>query len=183
MWTVSGSAILAPTGINMRIDWGRSFFSNVNSDVTARLRSGISCKRGRTINSAILGRTGAGVMQFQLDNHDGLYDLENTNSVLNDLIQPGIIVQLRDGRHPLWTGVLDSIPTRYDDNAGEHRATVTAYGIYSTLREAEVSGWQLGAGDDGTSLLHPLGDGWHLRPTRGDWILPHDLLVGSRKAP
>ena len=77
-------------------------------------------------------------MSFQLDNSDGLYDLENTASSLHGLIEPGILVQLRDGGNVLWTGVLDSIPTAYDDNAGQHRATVTALGIYSTLRDATV---------------------------------------------
>ena len=38
----------------------------------------------------------------------------------------------------MWTGVLDSIPTEYDDIAGQHRANVTALGIYSTLRDATV---------------------------------------------
>ena len=121
------------------MDWGRSFFSRDESDVTARIRSGVSASRGRTINSAILGRTAAGSMSFQLDNADGLYDLENTSSTLHGLIDPGILVQLREDGEPMWTGVLDSIPTTYDDRSGEHRAHVTAWGVYSTLREATVS--------------------------------------------
>ena len=137
-WTVTGVAILPPDGINIRMDWGRSFFSNDESDVTARMRSGVSCRRGRTVNSAILGRTAAGSMSFELDNADGLYDLENTSSPLHGLIEPGILVQLRDGGDNLWSGVLDSIPTTYDDSSGQHRASVTALGIYSTLRDATV---------------------------------------------
>ena len=138
-WTVTGAAILPPSGINVRMDWGRSFFSLDESDVTARITSGISASRGRTTNSAILGRTAAGQLTFQLDNSDGLYDLENTSSSLHGLILPGILVQFRDGGEPLWTGVLDTIPTTYDDRSGQHRAHVTAWGVYSTLREATVS--------------------------------------------
>ena len=52
-------------------------------------------------------------------------------------MRPGIRVQLRDGGTELWTGVLDSIPTRYSET-GQHRAIVTAYGIWSTLRETQV---------------------------------------------
>ena len=138
-WTVTGAAILPPSGINVRMDWGRSFFSLDESDVTARITSGISASRGRTTNSAILGRTAAGQLTFQLNNSDGLYDLENTSSSLHGLILPGILVQFRDGGEPLWTGVLDTIPTTYDDRSGQHRAHVTAWGVYSTLREATVS--------------------------------------------
>ena len=137
-WTVTGAAILPPAGVNVRIDWGRSFFARDEANVTGKIRSGISAGRGRTINSAILGRTAAGSMTFQLDNSDGLYDLENTSSPLHGLIEPGVLVQLRDGGEPMWTGVLDSIPTEYDDDAGQHRAHVTALGIYSTLRDATV---------------------------------------------
>ena len=99
-WTVTGTAILPPVGENVRIDWGRSFFSRTESDVTARVRSGITCRRGKTVNSAILGRTAAGSMSFSFDNSDGLYDLENTASSLHGLIEPGILVQLRDGGNP-----------------------------------------------------------------------------------
>ena len=137
-WTVTGAAILPPAGINVRIDWGRSFFANDEANVTRRIRSGISCTRGRTINSAVLGRTAAGQLSFQLDNSDGLYDLENTSSPLHGLIEPGILVQLREDGEIIWTGVLDSIPTEYEGSAGQHRANVTALGIYSTLRDATV---------------------------------------------
>ena len=78
-------------------------------------------------------------MSFALDNSDGLYDLENTSSPLHGLIEPGILVQMREDGEPMWTGVLDSIPTTYDDNSGQHRAQVTAWGIYSTLRDATVA--------------------------------------------
>lgn len=138
-WTVTGAAILPPSGINVRMDWGRTFFSRDEADVTGRIRSGIYASRGRTINSAILGRTAAGSMEFRLDNSDGLYDLENTLSPLFGLIEPGILVQLREDGEIMWTGVLDSIPTTYDDSSGEHRAYVTALGIYSTLRDATVA--------------------------------------------
>ena len=138
-WTVTGAAILPPTGINVRMDWGRSFFSRSESDVTGRMRSGVNISRGRTINSAVLGRTAAGSMSFALDNSDGLYDLENVASSLFGLIEPGILVQFRDGGDVLWTGVLDSIPTTYDDNSGQHRAHVSAWGVYATLRDATVA--------------------------------------------
>ena len=61
-------------------------------------------------------------------------------SDLFGLIRPGIMVQFRNGAEPLWSGVLDSIPSRYDKSpAAQHRATVTAYGLYSTLTEAPVA--------------------------------------------
>ena len=78
-------------------------------------------------------------MRFSLDNSDGLYDLENVASSLFGLIEPGILVQFRDGGDVLWTGVLDSIPTTYDDNSGQHRAHVSAWGVYATLRDATVA--------------------------------------------
>ena len=139
-WTVTGNAIVPPAGINVRIDWGAAFFSRAEANVTDRIKSGITCYRGRTTSSAILGGTAAGKLSFELDNSDGLYDDENVQSSLNGLVRAGITVQLRDGGDILWTGVLDSIPTRYDDTlARQHRAVVTALGIYSTLREAELS--------------------------------------------
>ena len=104
--------------------------------MTGRITSGIQCVRGKR-TSSVQGKTVSGRLTFELDNHDGLYDQEDTDSDLSGLIRPGIRVQLRDGGHPLWTGVLDSIPTTYRDN-GQHRAMVTALGVYSTLREAEV---------------------------------------------
>lgn len=139
-WTVTGDAITPPANINVRIDWGNSFFSSAHADVTGRLRSGINCWRGRNVDSVILGKTQAGQMRFQLDNSDGLYDLDNTASALFGLIKPGIRVQLRNGGAVLWTGILDSIPTVYDDTpANQHRAHVTAYGIWETLHEADVN--------------------------------------------
>ena len=138
-WTVTGTAIPVPTGLNVRIDFGDVFFSNPNADVTARMRSGVDCVRGKNTNSSILGRTVAGTMTFQLDNHDGLYDDENMASPLHGLIRPGLITQFRNGRDVLWTGILDSIPTRYDKSpAAQHRAQVTGWGIFSTLKEIPV---------------------------------------------
>ena len=58
--------------------------------------------------------------------------------MLHGLIEPGILVQLREDGAIIWTGVLDSIPTEYEGGAGQHRANVTAWGIYSTLRDATV---------------------------------------------
>ena len=49
-------------------------------------------------------------------------------SALAGLVRPGLQVQLRNGVTPLWTGVLDSIPTQYALN-GQHRAQITAYGV------------------------------------------------------
>ena len=83
-------------------------------------------------------------MSFELDNSDGLYDQENPSSDLAGLIRPGIQVQLRDGVSPLWTGVLDSIPTRFEQN-GQHRAQVTALGVLSTAIDPVVSGGSLTA--------------------------------------
>ena len=51
-------------------------------------------------------------------------------------------MQLRDGVTPIWTGVLDSIPTRFERN-GQHRAEVTAFGVLSTAENPDVSGGSL----------------------------------------
>ena len=136
-WTVTGTDITPPTGLNVRIDWGASFFSSPHADVTDRVVSEIEASRGRNIASAVLGRTVAGHCTFSLRNHDGLYDQENMASPLHGQILPGITVQVRNGGEPLWTGVLDSIPTSYDDNR-EHRAIVTALGLYSALVDVSV---------------------------------------------
>ena len=112
-WVITGAAIPQPTGRNLRIDWGSGFYANPNSNVTSRIVSGITCERGKNTGSAILGRSQAGRLSCNLQNADGLYDQENPNSPLAGLIRPGIQVQLRDGVTPIWTGVLDSIPTRF----------------------------------------------------------------------
>ena len=139
-WTVTGTDIAPPAGLNVRIDWGEQFFANPHADVTARIRSGVSCERGKTTGASTLGRTASGKLSLTLDNSDGLFDQENSASALFGLIRPGIMVQFRNGAEPLWSGVLDSIPSRYDKSpAAQHRATVTAYGLYSTLTEAPVA--------------------------------------------
>ena len=183
-WTVTGAAILPPSGINVRIDWGRSFFANDEANVTKRIRSGISCTRGRTINSAVLGRTAAGHLTFELDNSDGLYDLENTSSPLHGLIEPGILVQLREDGEPMWTGVLDSIPTEYDDIAGQHRANVTALGIYSTLRDATVHEGSLEPASTIRAFcdLLAVNDACGV-PDPAASIFPDATLVGNRQYP
>ena len=112
--------------------------------MTGRITSGVRCERGRNTGTAILGRSQAGTISFELQNSDGLFDEENPNSDLAGLIRPGIQVQLRNGVTPLWTGVLDSIPTNYAQN-GQHRAQVTALGVLSNAIEPEVSGGSLNA--------------------------------------
>ena len=159
-WTVTGTDIVPPTGINVRIDWGASFYTNPNANVTGRITSGIQFSRGKASNTNTRGRTAAGRLTFQLDNSDGLYDLENTNSPLSGLIRPGIRAQVRDGGALMWTGVLDSIPTTYRDN-GQHRASVTAFGVYSTLREAQVIDGSFGPETTGQvfcTLLEGIGE-------------------------
>ena len=148
-WTVTGDPIVPPPGINVRIDWGDASFIDPNADVTGRITSGIQLSRGKASNTNTRGRTAAGRLTFQLDNSDGLYDLENVASPLNGLIRPGIRAQVRDGGAPLWTGVLDSIPTTYRDN-GQHRASVTAFGVYSTLRDASITDGSLSPATTGT---------------------------------
>ena len=143
-WTITGDIIPQPSGLNVRIDWGDQFYAHAESDVTGRITSGIRCERGRNTSSAILGRSQAGTISFELQNSDGLYDEENPNSDLVGLIRPGIQVQLRNGVTPLWTGVLDRIPTNYAQN-GQHRAQVTALGVLSNAIEPEVSGGSLNA--------------------------------------
>ena len=104
-WTITGTPIPQPTGINVRIDWGAQFYSNVHSNVTGRITSDMLCERGRATASSVLARSQAGQMTFDLQNADGLFDEENPSSPLAGLIRPGIQVQLRDGVRPLWTGV------------------------------------------------------------------------------
>ena len=143
-WTITGDIIPQPSGLNVRIDWGDQFYAHAESDVTGRITSGVRCERGRNTGSAILGRSQAGTISFELQNSDGLFDEENPNSDLAGLIRPGIQVQLRNGVTPLWTGVLDRIPTNYAQN-GQHRAQVTALGVLSNAIEPEVSGGSLNA--------------------------------------
>ena len=66
-------------------------------------------------------------------------------------------MQLRDGGEPLWTGVLDGIPTTYEDS-GRHRARVTAFGIWSTLRDATVSVGSLEATTTAQGVIEILED-------------------------
>ena len=114
--TITGMAIPQPTGLNVRIDWGGLFYANVHSSVYSRIVGGIECFRGKNTASAVLGRSQAGTMSFELENDDGLYDDENTDSDLAGLIRPGLQVQLRIGVTPLWTGALDS--HTHDDQTG-----------------------------------------------------------------
>ena len=143
-WTITGSPIPQPTGLNMRIDWGAQFYANAHSNITDRITSGIDFERGRNTASAILGRSQAGILRCELQNDDGLYDEENPDSALAGLVRPGLQVQLRNGVTPLWTGVLDSIPTQYALN-GQHRAQLTAYGVLSNAVDPDVSGGSLNA--------------------------------------
>ena len=136
-WTVTGNAIPAPAGLNVRMDWGDGFYSNPHADVTARITSGINFQRGRRTGSATRGRVVAGSMEFELQNGDGLFDQEDMSSPLHGLIRPGIRVQFRHGATPLWTGVLDEIPTRYA-HSGQHRAQVSALGVWSLVQDADV---------------------------------------------
>ena len=83
----------------------------------------------------------AGTDAFELKNFDGLFDEENPDSDLAGLIRPGIQVQLRDGVTPLWTGVLDDIPTQFNARGqGNHITTVSALGILTNTVEPVVSG-------------------------------------------
>ena len=141
-WVITGDLIPQPAGRNLRIDWGNQFFASPHADVTARIRTALMFERGKNTASAILGRSQAGILRCELRNFDGLFDEENPDSALAGQVRPGITVQLRDGITPLWTGVLDSIPTEFELN-GEHRSIVTAYGVFSTAIEADVGGGAL----------------------------------------
>ena len=143
-WTITGSPIPQPTGLNLRVDWGAQSYANAHSNVTARIVSGIRFERGRATASSVLARSQAGLLQCELDNADGLYDQENADSDLVGLIRPGVAVQLRNGVMPLWTGVLDDIPTRFEQD-GQHRVELTALGVLSTAVEPSVSGGSLTA--------------------------------------
>ena len=176
-WTVTGDIIPQPTGLNMRIDWGNQFYANTHANVTGRMQSGVSCERGRNTASAILGRSQAGQMSFELDNSDGLYDQENPSSDLAGLIRPGIQVQFRDGVTPLWTGVLDSIPTRFEQN-DQHRAEVTALGVLSTAIEPVVSGGSLTAESSAQAFIELCAKGDV--PSESPQPMPGDAYVMRR---
>ena len=145
-WTITGDIIPQPSGLNVRIDWGDQFYAHAESDVTGRLTSGVRCERGRNTGSAPSsgGPRLATISDSSCRTATASIDEENPNSDLAGLIRPGIQVQLRNGVTPLWTGVLDSIPTNYAQN-GQHRAKVTALGVLSNAIEPEVSGGSLNA--------------------------------------
>ena len=140
--TITGDAVAAPAGLNVRIDFGGLFYGHALADVTGKITSDIAFDRGKATASSVLARSQAGRMTFDLQNSDGLFDEENPNSALDGLIYPGIGVQLRDGDRPLWTGVLDEMPTRYE-LSGQHRSEVSALGILSQTVESEVNGGSL----------------------------------------
>ena len=141
---ITGQAIPQPTGLNVRIDWGQQFYANAHSSVYNRITGGIECFRGKNTASAVLGRSQAGTMSFELLNDDGLYDDENPDSDLAGLIYPGIQVQLRIGVSPIWTGALDSIPSKIR-RGGNNIVKVSAHGVLSRTRDAPVSGGSLTA--------------------------------------
>ena len=136
-WTVTGSAILPPPGLNIRVNWGQQGYGEPESNVTRRIVGEIDCQRGRNINSVLLGRSIAGYLRCELDNSDGLFDVENSESPLFGLLRPGSEVQFRDGGDLVWAGVLDSIPTKYH-SSGRHRATLNALGVFSKTLEPDI---------------------------------------------
>ena len=136
-WTVTGSAILPPPGLNIRVNWGQQGYGEPESNVTRRIVGEIDCQRGRNITSVVLGQSVAGYLRCELDNSDGLFDVENTESPLFGLLRPGSEVQFRDGGEPVWAGVLDSIPTKYH-SSGRHRATLNALGVFSKTLEPDI---------------------------------------------
>ena len=142
---VTGTPLPQPIGLNVRVDWGNLFYSSPHSDVTDRIISDeFRCFRGKNTASAILGRSQAGTLTFDLLNDDGLFNEDNEDSELAGLIFPGVQVQLRDGVNPLWTGVLDSHPTKLG-NGGQNITKITAYGVLSLSQETTVSGGSLTA--------------------------------------
>ena len=134
-WTVTGAALPAPPGLNLRVDWGGLYYSSAYADVTDRIVSAIECDRGR---GEPWGRSRAGRLRVQLDSSDGRFDASDSTSPLAGLIWPGTRVQLRDGRTPIWTGYLDDLDTRFVDG-GHRRATLTALGAVSRAVERDTA--------------------------------------------
>ena len=176
-YVITGNPIPQPSGINLRIDWGDQFYSSQLSDVTNRITSGISFERGKNTASAILGRSQAGELRCELDDADGRFDEENAGSPLAGLIRPGIQVQLRNGVTPLWTGVLDSLPTRLMQN-GQHRSELTARGVLSNTLDADVSGGSLTAESTAQAFIELLGKGEV--PSESPQPMPGDAYVMRR---
>ena len=132
--TITGMAIPQPTGLNVRIDWGGLFYANVHSSVYSRIVGGIECFRGKNTASAVLGRSQAGTMSFELENDDGLYDDENTDSDLAGLIRPGLPSPVTHRRHPAMDRRAGQSYPRRSNGAATATAKVSAHGMLSLGR-------------------------------------------------
>ena len=176
-WVVTGVAILPPTGINVRIDWGDASFSRAEADVTGRIRSGITCRRGRTFTRT-KAQLQAGTLSFELDNSDGLYDQENTASTLHGQIRPGIAVQLRDGGGTAVGGR----PRRHTDRLCGQRPAPRPCERLGRLLDAHRAGFagrKLVSHHDGAGLLRGPGAGGRVRHPLGHGLLHDAPLVGA----
>ena len=121
------------------MDWDNDgTYGNAEADVWPRLIvNTFNCRRGRNFASQLLGRSVAGALDCVLDNKDGLFDPENSNSALNGLLGGGRRVRWRmdDGTGTLvtqWTGWLDKID-QDDKLTGLDQVRLRALGVLSRL--------------------------------------------------
>ena len=84
--TVTAAALTGPD-YKLEVDWDNDgSYGNAQSDVWPKVMEGtFRCQRGRNFASQRTGRSVAGSLEVQLDNRDGLFDPDNTMSVLTGL--------------------------------------------------------------------------------------------------
>ena len=129
----------------MRVDWdGDGLFANAESDVTHRVVSNVKCKRGRSFEDQIYGRSEAGVLIASVRNYDGLFDDFDINSALVDKIIPGRLVEFAARKEgdpdwiTLWTGLLDQAEPK-ERQSGRDLFKLKALGAISLLTQVKAS--------------------------------------------
>ena len=133
------AALVVTPDYTLEVDWDNDgTYGNAEADVWPRLIANtFNCRRGRNFASQLLGRSVAGALDCVLDNKDGLFDPENSNSALNGLLGGGRRVRWRmdDGAGTLvtqWTGWLDKID-QDDKLTGLDQVRLRALGVLSRL--------------------------------------------------
>ena len=139
--TVTAAALTGPD-YKLEVDWDNDgSYGNAESEVWPKVIEGtFRCQRGRNFASQRTGRSVAGSLEVQLDNRDGLFDPDNTMSVLTGLVAGGRRVrwQMDDGTGTLvtqWTGWLRTIE-QIDRYTGLDRVRLRALGVISRLNPA-----------------------------------------------
>ena len=176
-WTVTGDAILPLTsGVNVRMDWGRTSSSQATiADVTTRitLRDNLPARPDHQLGHPWAHRR-PGSMSFEFGQLGRpLRPGEHVARPLHGLIRARHPRSNSETGHNLWTGVLDSIPTTYDDGSGQHRAQCDRWGIYSTLTGCH------GVMSGGSLELNPA----RFRPSATSWPRSTTPAVSPRTHP